>query len=332
MKRERALKLAVLPVAGVVATSAAASTDWAPISGPAPAGANRAAPLPAQAGSDGVFESCSAYFGLGKDGGVMDVVDYDVSDQNGSDGVDHSMPGDTQVVLVLTSDSGETLECAPVEITEEAWAEAMDQVNIGMSEGQTLPPWPGPGHYAYPTVSFQPWIEDFGTVVDARFRVASIPDGHTLVSPTGVAPLVQHFPFWPETDGFYVADQRVFDLVAAGSSPAAASAFAQVLAACEAGDEPDFTPDAIAGVNVVRAYRDQFPWEQQDGQCFSLGISHSETSVLLGLEATIAYTEPIVLAVPDETTTSTTPITTPDPSKPGATAARPIVAAARFTG
>lgn len=144
MKRERLTKLAVLPAVGVVAGGTAATPALSPVVGAAPVGVQRALPLAEQAGS-GTYESCAAYFGLGKDAGVMDVVEFDVSDEDGSDGFDHGVPADTAVALVITTDSGDEVVCAPVEITEEAWAAAMAQVGISPADGRSLPAWPAPG-------------------------------------------------------------------------------------------------------------------------------------------------------------------------------------------
>ncbi len=341
MKRERITKLAALPAAGAVATGATAASAWTPAAAPAPVDVEQAAPLAAQA-DGGTYESCSAYFGLGKDVGVLDVVAFEVTDENGSDGVDHAVPDDTQVVIVLTSDTGETVSCVPVEITEEAWAEAMEQVRVSPPEGQSLPAWPGSGHYAYPTVSFAPAIEGFGTVVDTRFAVTGIPDGHTLVRPAddgeplsraAVAPLVQHFPFDPDADGWFVADPRVFAYVADQTSEQVAAAFAQAIAACDDGQtEPDW--DAAAdGVNAIREYRGYGSIPAEDMGCDGTGIAYAESSILLGLDATVTYVEPIVLALPDETTTTTSTSTTSTvPSSPSAPPADPVEAAARFTG
>lgn len=190
-----------------------------------------------------------------------------------------------------------------------------------------------PGHYAYPTVSYAPVIEGFGTVVDVRFFVSDIPSGHTLVSPMDLETLVQHFPFDPEADGWWVADPRVFDLVAGETSGDVAAAFAQALATCDSGADPDWTA-AADGANAVRAYRGLDPLDPAQMGCGTIGISYAETSVLLGLDATVVYAEPIVLALPDQATTSTTSPTDPStpPAGPTATPAAPITAAATFAG
>lgn len=334
--RDRVKKLVALPAAGMVATGAAAASPSVAAVGSAPA-PEQGVPLPRQAGP-GTYESCAAYFGVGKDSGVLDVVEFDVSDQNGDDGVDHGVPADTQVVIVVTDDTGATLECVAPEVTEQQWNDAMGQVDVGLPEGQSLPAWPGPGCYAYPSVRFEPLVEGLGNVVDVQFRVESIPAGHTLVSPTGSPRLVQHFPVSYEWGSAYEADPRVVAFLASRSSQAAADAFAANMAECADGNEPDWSA-AIDAVNALRAYRGDGPTTPGNVDCGSLALRYSETSVLLGLEATVVYSEPIVLALPEEPTTTTSTTTTgpvdpatSTPVGPAAVPATPITTQADFAG
>lgn len=334
--RDRVKKLMALPAAGLVATGATAASPLVAAVGSAPA-PEQGVPVPRQAGP-GTYESCSAYFGLGKDGGVLDVVEFDVADQNGDDGVAHGVPADTQVVFVITDDTGATVECVAPEVTEEAWAEAMNQVNVYLPAGQSLPAWPGPGFYAYPSVNFNADVEGLGNVVDVQFRVDSIPGGHTLVSPPGSPQLVQHFPVAYEWGTSYAPDPRVVAFLTPRSSAASVSAFQAALGACEAGTEPDWAP-ALPAINAMFAYRGDSPLTADEAQCWDVSLRYAETSVLLGLDATVAYSEPIVLALPEEPTTTTTTTTTgpvapstSTPVGPIAGPATPIAAPATFTG
>lgn len=327
---------ALLPSAGVVAAVATAVSGWAPIAQSAPEGAGtREAPQRAQApeAEDGTYESCGAYFGFGKDEfGVLDVVDFDVSDQNGADGTDHAVPADTGVVLVLTNEDGDVLECTPEEVTEEQWDDAMDGIDIDLGPDASFPAWPGPGHYGYPTIAFRPFIDGFGEVADVAFRVTTVPAGHTLVSPTEVRPLVQHFLNGRYDDYSLEPDPRVLAFIEADAGAAALAAFEDALVACDGADDVEVSDDLADALNALIALQGYEPVGVDDLGCGDVGYLNADAAFLLGLDETVDYTEPIVLALPEETTTTSTtvPTTTPVVTRP--VAATPIAGSPSYTG
>lgn len=332
----------MVPAAGAATLAATAVAGWAPLAPAATAqtvdGSGDLAP--GSRALDGTYESCSAYFGFGKDESAVDVVDFDVADSNGSDGVGHDVDTDTNIVLVLTNDDGATLECLPEEITEDQWDDEMAYIANYFGDDVSLPAWPGPGRYAYPTLSAEPYIDDFGTVASVGFRVAGVPDGHTLVSPTGVVPLTQHFALAPWTLQSLEQDPRVLDHV---EDALGAQARADLVAAYDAcsedlGAELDPAPIAAMDHLMRLAGYDWNAGEEAEWTCYDLRYLTPETSYILAVHATAAYQAPIVLALPvEETTTTTTEVTTTTTTEaeavaPQAEAAAPIRGTAAYTG
>jgi hypothetical protein len=311
----------LVPVVGGVTAAATAVGAWAPATQVAmaqPGGVDVAlgAAGPAQ---EGVFEACSAYFGFGKEEGVSGVVAFDVADVNGADGVAHAVPTDTEVVLVLENDEGETLECTPVEVTEEQWNDEFDPAS-----NTNMPAWPGPGHHVYPTPALDPFIDDFGPVVEVGFRVLGIPGQHTLVSPTGVHALDSFF-LDPE-DLFFLdeVDPRVSDLAATEVDADAGAAYAAAIDACMA-EEPfdDTDPDLLAAVQFLAEYIDSDPGTITEVDCNDLGFTQAIASGFIGANEAAAYVEDIRLSVPEAP---------PAPPAPPAPAAQPTVVTPTFTG
>lgn len=325
----------------VVGAATAATTlvaGLAPVAQAAPAvNARESSNRPDMAApSDGTYESCGAYFGYGKQAdNVLDVVDFDVSDQNGADGVHHAVGTDTQVVLVLTNSDGGTLQCIPQEVTEAEWNDAMSNLYISMPPGKSLPAWPGPGHYVYPSVNYHPVIENFGTVTDVGFKVTSIPGGHSLVSPTAVKPLAVHYPLgW---DNWSVdIDPAVSDLVASDVGSAPAAALNAAGATCEADEDLVVNADLLSAINSLLSFRGEDVVPAENVTCGTIGALNVEVSFLLSLNKTVTYTEPIVLALPEPPTTipptPTTPPTTMKPKPPAAAAATAVAATPTYTG
>jgi hypothetical protein len=310
--------------------------------------------------ADGTYESCAAYFGFGKyDNGALDIVEFDVADTNGDDGAAHAVDADTQVVLVLSNEAGDHLECAPVEVTETMWNDAMDDLDLnylGFSPDHPLPSWPGPGHYIYPSVNLEPYVSgsgaepgtDFGAVTAVDFEVTSIPDGHTLVSPTGLQPLAVHYPGRGDSPSS-VDDPLVSAYLTATVDASAAAAFSTALEACgpEGDGTADFDDDLVAAVNALEVYRGYEPSDPEWIDCSSVVHLNGEASFQLDLSDTVNYVEPIRLALPEQPTTTTTmpsttvppttkaPVTsttTPASVAPQATAARPVNATPAYTG
>ena len=323
---------------GVVTAASTIVAGWAPVAHAAPATPQRDNALRQQAAAaaDGTYESCGAYFGYGKsENGVLDVVQFDVADQNGSDGAMHAVGTDTQVVLHLENKVGDVIECTPVEVTKAMWdsAQADDPFPyINVSDDHPLPAWPGPGHYIYPSVTFGPSIGDFGMIYSIGFKVTSVPTGHTLVSPTAVQPLVVHYPAGVN-DFSNVNDPLVLDYITSTAGAAASSAFAAALTSCgvDGDGEAVFGTDLNAAIDALRTYqgRSLYPG---DYSCYTVLNSNALVSFLLNFHATVTYSEPIVLRVPEAPTTTTTTTTTTTPSKPAAVAATPVAATPTYTG
>lgn len=331
-------------MAGVLTAAASIAATRAPAvaAAPSPETSHTTVNAGMAEAADGTYEACSAYFGFGKQSdGVLDVVQFDVADQNPTDGIHHAVPSDTQVVLVLENSAGDTLKCIPQEVTKAQWDAAMADLQIDMPAGKSFPAWPGPGHYAYPSIPYGPHIDGFGDVVDAGFQVTSEPAGHTLVSPTGVKHLTQHYlaGFVPES---FVVDPRVLDLIQREAGAAAKQAFEAALPACENGDDVP-SADRKAAVDALVTWRG---YDTSDSYtCDDVGSLNMQVSFLLGLAQTTTYTEPIVLSLPESATTTTTTTTSTVPGAPATTAttapvagapaaqaATPVPGAPRFTG
>ncbi|MEO6988873.1 MAG: hypothetical protein ABI239_09515, partial [Aquihabitans sp.] len=333
-------KRVIWPVVGAVTAAATVVGTWAPVSQASPSAGTRDAAQKAKAADpgDGTYESCDAYFGLGKSQSVMDIVSFDVSDQNGADGIDHAVETDTEVIFVLTNEEGDTLECAPSEITEAEWDDFIDDAKRDVLDETALPSFPGPGHYAYPSTTFEPFLETFGDVIDVGFFVTSIPGDHTLVSPTEITPLVQHyrFPFGEVVTG----DARVLDYVEAEAGTAARDALDLVFTDFSSCDDDGPSAALVDAMVALRAFHgvsiDDFP----DDDCFTAYYLHDVASFVMALNETVTYVEPIVLEVPEVPTEITFPEpTTPEttvptdqgpaqvPASPGAT---PVAAAPAY--
>jgi hypothetical protein len=304
----------LLPVVGGMTAVATATGAFKAVAHVAPAGAGQdSASAALGAAGAGTFESCDAYFGFGKHEGLMlGAVDFDVLDTSGDDGVAHDVAGDTNVRFVLENEDGDVLECVPVEITEEQWEDAYDEL-------EALPDYPGPGHFAYPSVDLFPQeIDGFGVVVDVGFRVTTIPGQHSLVAPTGVQDLPDIFvDIEALLDGEVIGPQ-VLAFLATEVNQAAADAFEAALETCQAEDPLDGTDADL--VAAAQAIVDRFEESEviTEVSCEEVTFLQVNASIIASANATADYTETIELAVADAPT--------PPP------AAQPVDAAPQFTG
>lgn len=326
-------------VAGIATMAGAAVAPWAGFATPAGAaptlGDNaHTLRLGAAEPGDGVYESCSPYFGFGKADGALDVVAFDVSDVNGADAFPHAVAGDTRVVFVVHGENGGTLECMPDAITEAQWDQAVNDFSIYVDTSDPRWSYPGPGHYAYPTVIYGPYYESihdapFGKVTSVGFKVVDIPTGHTLESPVGEKPLVQHYPIGDEYYSSTV-DDRVLDFIEGEAGAGAVDAFQSTLALCSE-DFPDFdaSDELVTAMNAIADYRGWEPYDAEGVDCGAVLNENSEVSFLLALEATRSYREAITLSLPEEPTTTTTTTTL---APPPAAAAVAVPATPRYTG
>ncbi len=300
----------IIPVVGGVTAAATAIGAWAPavqLASAQPDGASAAVGATGALGA-GTFEACSAYFGWGKDAGVLEVVEFDVADQNGDDGVDHAVPDDVQVVLVLETEEGGTIECTPEEVTEDQWNDEYD-------EDPNLPAWPGPGHYAYPSVNLQDQIEEppaYGDVTAVGFRVTGIPGEHTLVSPQDVKPLVQHFLDVEQMFQDGEIDPRVLALIEAEAGAAAADAYEAYTEDCQDSNPDGTGEELIAAIQALNVLVDgEEDPNLTEADCFFDVILAVDASLTLAAYETVEYVEPIVLSVPE-----TAPAAEPAPVAP----------------
>jgi hypothetical protein len=364
MRRSNLVNRTWLSVVGVATAVTTTAATWAPVTAAAPTldTTDNAQSQRADDAVDGTYESCAAYFGLGKYDGGLDIVEFDVADTNGADGAAHAVPNDTQVVLVLGNAAGDELKCAPVEVTEAMWNDAMDDLDLnylGFSPEHPLPSWPGPGHYIYPTVNFEPYITgagaqpgtDFGTVTSVGFEVTSIPDGHSLVSPTGLRPLAEHYPGRGESSSD-VDDPLVSAYLTSTVDADAAAAFSAALMSCgpDGEDLADLDDDLLAAIHALEAYRGYEPSDAEWLDCYAVRGLNGEASFQLDLSDTVNYVEPIRLSLPTTPPTTTPPTTTPPtttpptttapattsttapPAAPPAVAAEPVSATPAYTG
>ncbi len=317
----RTTRSKLVPMVGGVTAAAAVVGAAAPMAHVAPAGAE-AGGVTAALGSAGLvgagtFESCAPYFGYGKESGVLGLVQFDVADINGADGVDHAVPTDVDVVLVLENEDGDIAECVPEEVSQATWEEQFD----GESN---LPDWPGPGHYVYPSVALSPELDGFGVITSVGFRVAGIPVEHTLVSPEGTKELAELF-YDAEGELFFgdVRDPRVLALIASEAGDAAATAYTQALIDCSDETAIDGTdPELLAGADVLATLIGEGLGDETEVDCFDVHILHALGSTYLSVFESIDYVEEIRLSVPEA----------PVPPPVAPPAAQPVTAAPQFTG
>lgn len=318
--RERRL----VPVVGGVTAAATAVAALGPATHVAEAAPDveAGATSPLGLAQEGVFEACSAYFGFGKDAGVAGMVGFEVEDVNGADGVAHAVPDDVQVVLVIEGESGDTLECVPEEISAEDYASWIDDISF-----DNAPPWPpsGPVRFAYPSVVSGIEIEGLGNVTAVGYRVVGIPGEHTLVSPTGVQPLPDHYRnTWL---GEFDVDPRLTEVIADAAGPDAVAAYEAAMAACAAGEDPDDPedPDLVAALQALLDFVGH-DTEFTEAQCWSLDETNVFARFAVGTIQSYERVETIRLQVPEETTP-----TTQGPATGGA-AAQPVPATPTYTG
>lgn len=311
------------PLVGGITAAATAAGGMAAVAHVAPAGAADSSATSALGAASlqgaGVMESCSAYFGYGKEQGAAALVEFDVVDVSGDDdGTDHAVEVDTDVVLVLENESGELLECVPEQVTEAEWIDSHGDDDLS-------PPFPGPGHYAFPSLALEQGPEDFGPVTSVGFRVVGIPALHDLVDPLGVKELVD--PFLPPFDVFLgdLIDQRVLDLLDTEVGPAAAAAFEEAIIDCNAEEPIDTTdPDLLAAARLLAERIGEDPDELTEVDCFAVGFLHVLTSLNRGIADSTSYVEVISLSAPVAPAPPATP--------PAPPAAAPVTAAPTFTG
>ena len=279
--------------------------------------------------ADGTYESCSAYFGYGKNDETetlaLDLTTFPVTVEGGTPAGEAPTVenGAIDVVLVLTDVDGAELRCVPEEVTEAEWDATWGPTPIPVN----IPAWPGPGHYAYPSIlpsglgvgsnarEFAPLlarpaaIGDLNDLASVGFEVTSVPEGYTLVDPLATQGLPQTF------SGFVsgvITDPasspvipRALQVIVSGAGPAAAQAYAVALGACVAdnGQDPPNAddPNLVAAVQALADYLikpDQVPVVEAPVSCGEIGSLLFASVLVFGVEATIDTASPITVSLP----------------------------------
>ncbi len=216
--------------------------------------------------TDGTYESCSAYFGYGKneDGAALELTTFPVTVEGGTPSGEAPTVenGEIDVVLVLTDTDGNELRCVPEEVTEAEWDETWGAVPF------IAPAFPGAGHYVYPDVGsdevdegpveivvepLEPLVNspaafgDLGPLESVGFEVVGVPDGYTLVDPVTTTALPQVFAELGFSD-IEASLASVVALVAAVVGPEEAAAYQTAIESCIETDEPTNAddPDLLA--------------------------------------------------------------------------------------
>ena len=115
-----------------------------------------------------------------------------------------------------------------------------------------------------------------------------------------------------------LVDPRVLDLIEAEASAAAATAYADALAACEAEEPIDGTDaDLLAGAMVLSDLIDYFADPPTEVECFDVHLMHAAGSTFIGVFESVENTESITLSVAEA---------------PAPPAAQPVTLAPDFTG
>ena len=290
--------------------------------------------------TDGTYESCSAYFGYGKGGEEeepLELTTFPVTVQGGTpDGPAPTVGnGAIDVVLVLEDVNGDELRCVPEQVTEQEWDDTWGGAPFD------LPAYPGPGHYVYPSVlgiagpvAFQPTaIDGLDDLESVSFEVVGVPEGYTLVDPTGTSLLPQAFAAVFES--LFAGDPSPFVVayIAGAAGADAATAYGEAWDYCfdQSGSAVPPNSSDPALVAAVQSLADlaesEPPVYTAPINCDIVFDVTFPALFVLAVQATIDTESPITvsLPVPDEPTTTTTPTTAPP-------AAEPAVVTPSFTG
>ena len=274
--------------------------------------------------TDGTYESCSAYFGYGKndDGVALELTTFPVTVEGGTPAGEAPTVenGEIDVVLVLTDTDGNELRCVPEEVTEAEWDEIWGDVPF------IVPAFPGSGHYVYPDVGSddvdegaveiiaEPLVNspavfgDLGPLESVGFEVVGVPEGYTLVDPVTQTLLPQVFAGNIDEAEILAG---VVALVGTLAGPDAAAAYATALAFCIDEEGPPPNADDPALLAAVQALADLLiPGNEFTSpiDCGDVVETTIASLVYLLVQTTIDTESPITvsLPVPDEPTTTTT--------------------------
>jgi hypothetical protein len=287
-------------------------------------GADDANTIAAEPTTDGTFESCSAYFGYGKneEDAVLELTTFPVAVEGGTpEGPAPTVEnGGIDVVLVIEDVDGNELRCVPEEVSEDDWDDTWGGTPIN------FPPYPGPGHYPYPSegsggdeefeeivvdeiLGTPAAIGDLGEIDQVSFEVVGVPEGYTLVDPVAATPLPM---ILDETFGGGL--EGLIDEVAAEvallAGPEAAAAWTVAINACSTEVEPPNadSPELLA---AIQALADEIfvspPTVESPVSCGELGETFFVTAFVLAVRATIANESPITVSLPVPSPTTAAP-------------------------
>lgn len=293
--------------------------------------------LAAEPTADGTYESCSAHFGYGKESNnsVLELTTFPVKVEGGTPAgpAPTVENGGIDVVLVIEDVNGDQLQCVPEQVTEQEWNATWGDTPFN------FPPFPGPGHYAYPSVSpdagpaaLEPAaLTDLDTLESVTFEVVGVPEGYTLVDPVGPSLLPQvfagHFPV--DLERLAVQTEAVIEESAGSDAAAAWSTAIDFCIAGEGGDLPNADDPAL--VNALQALVDFAIVEPTEVTapvtCDDLEGPLLISAFVLFVQASADTESPITvsLPLPDVPTTTTTTTTAPP-------AAEAAVVTPSFTG
>lgn len=303
----------LFPLAGVAtaATVAGAVPGAVLASSPALATSPAVAPSPEDTSVPaGTYESCSAYWGYGKQTSpvfpVYELVAFDVTVEGGP--VEGPAPtvenGAVDVVIVLEGTTGE-LACRPEQVTEAQWNVAWAPL-LGAG---TFPTYPGPGHYPYfsadglrtGALGAGPMDDEpgIGEIVQVGFRVVAVDWPDLLVTPTTTVALGA--PFFDELGPVLqgVLPPSLTAIVAESpAGQAGVTALVDAVDGCEAEDPvPPVPSEALDAALAALAAAAGVPTPEVD-DCVELGQALVRPLYGIAVAASIANRQPITVAAP----------------------------------
>ena len=319
------------PVIGGVAAAATAVGAFVPATQVAVAAPDveAGATTPLGLAQDGAFESCSAYFGIGKGAG-------DVTDAEGEDDGDHEVGGDVELVVVLEDVDGNTIRCRPEVLTEDGWDAFLTswEDEVGPIGFPSPGAWPGPGRYVFPSTGWNLDIDGFGDLASVGFEVIGLPDEHSLRSPVGVRALANPYAAILQVlDSDGLPDSTAaLEIIDARAGSAAAAAYEAAREMCAPGEPVSLPadPDLLDAIFALVEHAGvELPPEVEEDPEILISCGLFWTAPILAaypamLDSLATYTEAIVLAGPVQEPTP------PEPTAPGG--AQPVTATPTSTG
>ena len=239
--------------------------------------------------------------------------------------------GAIDVVLVLTDIDGKQLRCVPQEVTKAEWDATWGPGAIPIQVN--IPAWPGPGHYAYPSIppanmttasrvgALGPLVQSpaafggIGDLASVGFEVTSVPDGYTLVAPVQTQTLPQTFynffsTYFGGPGSQLSPPPQALQVIEAAAGAAGVAAYTEALNVCvgfSGNPRNADDPDLVAAVQALADFvvrPGQFPVIEAPVSCDEVTQAYIYSVFIFAVEATIATKSPITVSLPvPETTT-----------------------------